>query len=183
MALRLGHLAAVGLLLSIVGCKTQEVTAPGARALEWGLDKTKLEEVKKGKLGEKKSKPIRITLAPPDKQGGTVAFKLALEVAPIDIVQLNRTQFLKTPTSITAEVASNTGYVVSGRCEEDPAYQMPTTLPGGELITPTAMYVDCSLTLKRGENATYGTRLRIFGDGNVTYDGNYDTGVVITADG
>lgn len=183
MALRLGHLAATTLLLTLSSCKTQEVSAPGSRAFQWSLDKTKLEEVKKGKLGEKKTRPISVTLAPPDKQAGTVVFKLALETAPIDIVQLNRTQFLKTPTSITAEVAANTGYIVSGRCEEDPAYQMPNALPGGELITPTAMYVDCALTLKRGENATYGTRLRVFGDGNVTYDGNYDTGVVITADG
>jgi hypothetical protein len=164
--------AIVTLALAGVGCAKIDPTPAGTAVFEWDIDKPRKEELAAAKVGARTSKKLAVLLRPPG-DGNAVELTVTLELAPFDLVTRTEAYYLKTPASVRADVGKNERWLVTGKCDEAGA-----TLPNAP--PPAPLYVTCKVSLTGAKNEAYGAILHFKGDGSATFDGNYDTVVMIT---
>jgi hypothetical protein len=168
----LGRAALVLVALASAGCAKIDPTPAGTAVFEWDIDKPRKPEMEAAKVGARTTKKLAVLLRPPS-EGNAVELTVSLELAPFDLVTRTETYYLKTPASVRAEVAKNERWVVTGKCDEAGA-----TLPNAP--PPAPLYVTCKVSLTGAKNEAYGAILHFKGDGAASFDGNYDTVVMIT---
>jgi hypothetical protein len=165
-------LAATIASVAAVGCKKVDPSPQGSTIFEWDIDKPRKPELEQAKVGARTPKKLSVLLRPPG-EGNAVEILVSLELAPFDLVTRTEAYYLKTPASVRAEVAKNERWVVTGKCDEAGA-----TLPNAP--PPAPLYVTCKVSLAGPKQEAYGAILHFKGDGSATFDGNYDTVVLIT---
>jgi hypothetical protein len=138
------------------------VTSNGTSLFEWDYTKATRTGFAKATVGARTPKDFVVDVKPKD----TPPFQLDVHVdfAPVDFEEGGKVVHHTAPVAIKASVKDNTGWKLTGSCQEGPNYQMDASL---------AMLQDCNI----GEHRIAGTVLKsswdigftldIYGDGTI----------------
>jgi hypothetical protein len=160
-------------LALVAGCNSTHnpVTAAGTTLFSWDHTKSSRVGVSKATVGARTAKDYVVTSthenAPPH------SIDLHVEVAPLDFDEAGHTVHQTSPVTIEAKVKDNTGWDLSGSCEQGPNYQMPFAGADGGLETPLGMREDCRVSEHRQAGTVFtsswavGYTLEIYGDGKI----------------
>jgi len=170
--IRFRYLLPLLLIALGAGCNKVTPTPAGTSVISWDVEKPRKEDFAKAKIGERTKKKFLVLMRPPG-DAPAIEFSLDLEVAPFDLVTRTEAHYLKIPASVSVEVAKNDRWVATGKCDAEGA-AMPTAPP------PAPLTLSCSIALTGAKQEAYGTFLVIKGDGSVSFNGNYDTTVLVS---
>jgi hypothetical protein len=155
----------------------------GTSLFSWDNTKSSRPGVVKAAVGAHTTKDYVVTAsregAPP------ISLDVHVEVATIDFEEAGHPVHQTSPVVITAKVKDNTGWELSGKCEDGPHYQMPSVSADGGLDTPLGMRQDCNISEHRVAGAVFkstwgvGFMLDVYGDGKV--DPFPSEGITVTA--
>jgi hypothetical protein len=159
-------------VLLVAGCgKSNAVTAPGTVLVDWDHTKARAEYAK-ATVGPHTAKNYTVTVSPQD----TPPFVLTahVEFADVDFVDKSGPVHQRGPVAFKVTVRDNTGWDLSGKCDDGPVYQMPFSGPDGGLVTPLGMRQDCTIKERRvtgmiaSRSWDIGFTFNVMGDGTIT---------------
>ena len=133
--------------------------------LEWDRSKSKRDNVRDAKpAGEV------VVLEKLLKASGTAdkpfSVELDIEITPLTIVEDGKSAKHTVPSKITAKVATNDFWKLSGECE-GPHYQMPE-----DGKTAEAMLLNCVVKMRHGDQHDELVSLQLYGDSNINAIGS-----------
>ncbi len=147
------------------------VTANGTVIVDWDTSKATRAGFAKATIGPRTAKDFVVEVTQKD----TPPFELDLhvDVAPIDFEEGGKTVHQTAAVAVKATVKENTGWDLSGKCDDGPNYQMGPVDDAGAMHSPAAMIQDCPISEHRTAGAVLkstwaiGFTLNIYGDGTV----------------
>lgn len=156
--------AALCLVSFAPGCKNKNATPVGAVVLDWDPSDSTRSTFLKASIGARTRKNVRMTLAPPEKDG-PAQLLLAIEVAPVDFEENGKIVHHTSVVSLRAAVEKNEDWTISTECR-GPDLRLDVG-PDGPRGISEDMVVRCTFELDNGRTLTYWRELWMQGDGVV----------------